>query len=676
MKIPRKIKQMPWPEPFVRNNRQHYRITLAWPVVDHERLMVVTFMNNTTQSARRDFRLICSKKLPAAVILFKNETRGKRKDLVSVSSVLSRSAYPEISERDEKALGKWLGAATTQNHFLPELYKWVEMAIRAEKLRERDARGELRDEDVQLCPEELPEGLERFILGTILPNDKVLIYSKGNIRGICYSCGRKVHARRERFTQNNLVRCPDCGDLVTCYLNTSDRFKVDYVDNVASIQKGTDGKTLFIRQWHLRRDTTGLWVDIPGHLEEICRYAIRGNRVAKWQREKKENYFMNTWRYRLPRWTKMENTSVVYDGSYYFFCPQSWKESLYGTSLQYCDLRSYIGEPNMTRKKLNPIRFLMDWAQYPMVEKFWKAGYTHLIHERISGLRKEHRYIIGWNKTSFRESLHFPTRLLKIHEPEAWTMADIAKVTSLWGHVEKGSLQEKDVPELARSMANMEHIWYALGHASVHKILQYIAKNVEMERYRRQIEKEDAIRQGRTYWNSCPFDTPGTYRDYLKDCIALRLDLDDREVLFPPDLEAAHARTISQVKYKKDEAKRELFMRECQRLKWMEWEKDGLLIRLPADPAELIAEGAYLHHCVAGYADRMANGKTTIFLIRKQEAPDTPFYTLEWLEGRVQQCRTRGNQSYEKDEQVFAFVNEWLHKVAKKKTRKSAVSAA
>ena len=546
MKIPRKIKEMPWPEPFRSETKQHFRITLQWPVIDHERLLVATFLQNVNRSSRPDFRLICSKKQPAAAILFKGEARAKRKDLNTASCVNVRSAYPEISEQDEKALGKWLRAESTQNHFLPELYEWVNEAIAAEILRERDARGEIRDEDVELCPEELPEGLERFILGAVLPNDKVLIYSKGNTRGICYSCGHKVRARRERFTQGNLVRCPDCGEVVACYLDTSDRFKVDYVENIASIQKGTDGMTIFIRQWHLKRDKTALWLDIPGHLEEVCRYAIRGNRVAKWQREGKEN----------------------------------------------------------------------------------------------------------------------------------WMMEDMAKVKELWSHVQAGSIQEKDVPALARSMVTTEHIWYAMGHASVHRILQYIEKNVEKERARRKIEKEEATRLGRSYWGGRPFDTPGTYRDYLKDCIALKMNLDDREVLFPPDLNAAHARTISQVKYKKNEAKRELFSRECHRLKWMEWEKDGLLIRLPEDAAELIAEGEYLHHCVAGYADRMADGKTTILLIRRAEAPDVPFYTLEWHNGKVQQCRTIRNADYRDDERVRLFVEEWTQKIARKKKKKAATSAA
>ena len=156
----------------------------------------------------------------------------------------------------------------------------------------------------------------------------------------------------------------------------------------------------------------------------------------------------------------------------------------------------------------------------------------------------------------------------------------------------------------------------------------------------------------------------------------LHLDLDDRQVLFPKNLQAAHERSMAQVKYQASEIKREQFAKACDKIRHMEWEADGLLIRLPKDPEELISEGTYLHHCVAGYADRMANGKTVILLIRKKDDPDTPFYTLEWLEDHVQQCRTTGNQCYTKNEQVFAFVNKWKDKLTGKRNKKAAKSAA
>lgn len=680
MKIPKEVRVMPWPEPFAGNPKQQFRVTVAFPVVNHERLMVVTFSQNVNEKYRdkpRDCRIVCSKKQGSMAVLYKGSTNAMRKPLRDAVNIYIPVCYPEISERDERAMANWLGErfGESRNHLMPELAGWVDRAISAEVLRERDARGELRDEDVELCPEELPEGIVDYIRRTVLPEDDTLIYRKGNTRGICYSCCQEVRAREQRFRQNEIVKCPNCGAKVTCYLDDGSSFKAEFVQNIASIQKGKDGKTLFVRQWHIRRDPTARWDDIRGQLEEVCRYAMRGNHGAKWQIEAKDNWFMNCSRYYLKDWQRVDNLSEVYDGTYYFYCPDSWREILDGTSLEYCNLEGYIDAARAEWRR-NPIRFLMDWARYPMVEKLWKAGYTQLIHERIQGVSQEQRNAVYWGRNSFREAFAFPVRLLKLHKPEEWTMRDVKKVKELWGCVLEGKLREAELQEFVMAMVDFEHIRDAIGHASVHRILKYVSGQVEKERERQEKEREEAKRKGRTYYTG-GLETPETYRDYLKDCVKLHLNLDDSAVLFPANLNAAHARTISMVKHKASEISREKFAKETERLKWMEWERDGLLIRLPVDGAELIAEGKYLHHCVGGYAERMANGKTTILLIRRAEDPDTPFYTLEWLEGRVQQCRTMRNQSYTEDETVKAFVDDWVEQVATKgKRKKKAASVA
>ena len=94
-----------------------------------------------------------------------------------------------------------------------------------------------------------------------------------------------------------------------------------------------------------------------------------------------------------------------------------------------------------------------------------------------------------------------------------------------------------------------------------------------------------------------------------------------------------------------------------------------MLIRPADDADELIAEGAALHHCVGGYADRMADGESAIFFIRRLEEPDRPYYTLELVNRRVIQCRTRHNESYEQTPTVLDFVNEWLREIVSGKKK-------
>lgn len=68
-------------------------------------------------------------------------------------------------------------------------------------------------------------------------------------------------------------------------------------------------------------------------------------------------------------------------------------------------------------------------------------------------------------------------------------------------------------------------------------------------------------------------------------------------------------------------------------------EETGLMIRPCATHGEIIKEGKILIHCVATYAKSYAEGKTSIFFIRKISEPDIPYYTLEFKNGKVAQNR-------------------------------------
>lgn len=218
MKVSREIRAMPWPEPY-QGERQDFNVTLAWPVVDGERLLVACFVRNRAKRGFAkdygpDFRLVCSKRQNRAAALYRDKGGVSRHDLHrALKGFYAGPAYcfPEISERDERALLRWLGIRKSKNHGMPELADWTLNAVSAEQQAARDARGELRDEDVGLCPEELPPGLEEFIRRTVLPEDRVLLYERGNVRGVCFQCRRPVRAAGQRFHHCELTHCPACG---------------------------------------------------------------------------------------------------------------------------------------------------------------------------------------------------------------------------------------------------------------------------------------------------------------------------------------------------------------------------------------------------------------------------------------------------------------------------------
>lgn len=675
MKIPKKIEDIPWEDGFEGMELVSVRVTLRWPVVDGEKWLVATFCRNRQNKRLRpgeDFRVIASKRQQRCTVLYRNARAGKRHSLdmaLRGMGTTAVSCYPSITEKDEIALAKWLGRRGTQNHLMPELSKWTEEALEAETKAERMARGEIEDAEVELCPAELPAGLEGYIRRKVLPEDKRLIYKKGNVQGLCFVCGRQVRATTERFRQHGYVKCPDCGARVEALLETGAAFGAAYVANVATIQRGTDGKTLFVRLWHIKRDKTAQWEDIPGQLVEVCRWAIRGNRAAKWQKEIKENWCMNCWRTPLKNWERKRDVAAVYDGSYYFYTPDNWAEILAGTSLKYCPLGEY-GEDK--RWYVDTIRFLVDWARYPAVEKLWKAGYTGLVHQKIGGIKKEHRYAVRWNRDTLQGATGLPLGVLRGKSPADWTAENLHRAAEAWTLKQSGALTEAEAMELIATGRDIQYIQAALGHATLHKILGYVEKQEAKEQAQRATTKAKHPNQ-----YIPPLHTEQTYRDYLKDCVELGLDLNDKQVLFPRDLDAAHQRTIAQVKYKADEAKRKTFEKATKKYEKLAWEQDGLLIRPARSPHELTAEGEALHHCVGGYANRMAEGQTVILFIRRIEEPDKPYYTLEYRAGAVIQCRTDHNKSYEVDAPVAKFVEDWLeHLTKKQKKQKKAAKAA
>lgn len=114
MNVPKKVKAMPWPEEWKSQTNQDVIVTLDWPVVDHERLMVVTFRRNTGKrcygTRGPDVRLVCSKKRNRAAMEYRGGSRPKKRadleEAVGAMCVSVGTCYPEITPEDEAALAK------------------------------------------------------------------------------------------------------------------------------------------------------------------------------------------------------------------------------------------------------------------------------------------------------------------------------------------------------------------------------------------------------------------------------------------------------------------------------------------------------------------------------------------------------------------------------------------
>ena len=140
-----------------------------------------------------------------------------------------------------------------------------------------------------------------------------------------------------------------------------------------------------------------------------------------------------------------------------------------------------------------------------------------------------------------------------------------------------------------------------------------------------------------------------TWKDYLENAKKLGYDLSVHNVLFPKNLRSAHDAAVGAVKYQQNKEKEERLKKRREALeKKYAFESEHFLIRPPRSIEEIIQEGKALRHCVGGYAERHAEGKTTILFLRGRENPEKPLCTIEMRSGKEPEIK-----------QIHGYRNEW-----------------
>jgi hypothetical protein len=142
------------------------------------------------------------------------------------------------------------------------------------------------------------------------------------------------------------------------------------------------------------------------------------------------------------------------------------------------------------------------------------------------------------------------------------------------------------------------------------------------------------------------------------------------ELLYPKDLRRAHDEINDRITEKENEETDGLIRKRAEELARFTFfsDEDGLFIRPAGSHREFINEGKKLSHCVARYAGSHAAGTTNIFFIRKIEAPDEPYYTLELslpksAKSKLYVIQNRGRGNCARTDTVKHFEGLWLNYV-------------
>lgn len=316
---------------------------------------------------------------------------------------------------------------------------------------------------------------------------------------------------------------------------------------------------------------------------------------------------------------------------------------LEGTTAENSKLNRYM----KCRGDLYPVSYLRLWLKRPHVENLLMAGAGNILAEMI---RRDCQVYHG--------PVHIP-KLQDVNwkEKRPAQMLGLTKEEFRFVREGKWDLRQLDIfralkkqGEAIDPVKDMEQV-KLLGYYDVNRIIKGAANAPVMRSVRYLLKQRKACGSSAS---------AETLLDYWRMAAANGADLNNPEVRFPQNLKRAHDQEAQRQRFIKQAGQLAAFEQRAAILDRLSFAADGLLIRPVHDPEELYQEGAKLHHCVYSYASRHAEGKTAIFLIRREDAPDEPFFTLELDEMNLSVRQNRGLRNCGRTKPVQDFQDKWL----------------
>lgn len=183
--------------------------------------------------------------------------------------------------------------------------------------------------------------------------------------------------------------------------------------------------------------------------------------------------------------------------------------------------------------------------------------------------------------------------------------------------------------------------------------------------------------QAESYPGMAAHSVISQYEDYMDMCNKLSKDTSDPMVYRPKELKRRHDEAVLEMEANSARIEAEEWSRKYPEVEKvlkeikpkLEYKNDDYEIIVPQKTVDIVLEGRYLHHCVASsdrYFDRIKSHETYICFLRKNEEPDTPFYTIEVEpDGTIRQHRGAMDEEPELDK-VKPFLRDWQQAIKKR----------
>ena len=518
---------------------------------------------------------------------------------------------------------------------------------------------------------ELPDDYQKFVEETVFKDENYIFYDTKKKRAFCTSCKntfvlKNKHLQHETIAvwnnedevrHNRTVRCPYCNKFLQAKSEGMGRQGLVSVEWSLLVQP--HGEDVLTRYFCHIKD---FQLDFHNPKITTCEgyRTVHGADKATdymWARYKQTGVMR--WCYYRDRGTSWYPPAETVAPRSVVMYNTNLQEAVDGTCMKYSVPDVFIENVAKDERSFNSPwhidQYFNSYRKYPFIEQLLKVGFYRMTRELLDDTRRHAELnggqnsilgTLGINKNQYN-------MLRKVGDPRMKDLEILRYKPDLnWNDFKK--LRRIEQPAHSEIWKNYIDL---MRYTTLHRLCRYI--------------REKKI----TYASD--------YFDYAGWLEKMGYDMRNEFNLFPKNFKEAHDEMSKQyMKFKDKQAREETkrfnrllkkLRKETAEAEAMNLDIGGLFIRLPNKLEELKEEGQFLHHCVGTYMEKVEKGETTIFFIRRKEAPETPYYTLEW-HGKVIQCR--GLHNCDMTPEVKAFVEIFGEKMAEyenapKKQRKA-----
>lgn len=479
--------------------------------------------------------------------------------------------------------------------------------------------------------------------------DSRYIFTKRNGIGQQYSyCTHcKYTYRSENFKHNERVYCNKCNSF--CTVKASGRGRKYLQDRGYFVwydHSLKDKNSIVARGIYVVRDYSGPYTNVETKYTVTSMYLFEQGKSRMI-----DNYCWNNTYWRKRKSIISESTTSMQNIRSHY-SRESIERAVKGTPFQYSTWEKY---------DYNEMLEFFDLAsKYPCIEYLSKLGLTNLVKEKLRGHKTYST--INWRGKTLDKVLKLSKYEIKELKEIRDSNISLNYYSLFLFHQSKkdgSNFSLKDAVTLNKILPSYreDDIKEIHKYATLKQIIRYVKKQYIKKNEKHYFSSDMVI---------------GTWKDYLRDCRELDMDLNKESILFPTNLYDAHQKTIKKIKYKADKALNDQLKIRLKKLKKYQFEYKGLIIRPALSIQELIDEGNALDHCVGSYAKRYAKGQTTILFIRKKTNPNKPFYTMEIQDNRI--IQTYGFDNKLPTKQVQAFIDTFTNEILNNKRRERKIA--